>query len=253
MSQEAVDWLCKRNHLPVQTVARIWCVITQDCDIVHHDLRNEPVVELVYGQEVDEPDKGYSWGKNARTLHVHDEGLQKSFAFHIRDRRPIPRGHLCRFKPLSDCLAPRIVKLLVRWVSRKYFRAAFPDKFNKRIDRKTESKIKKLLSRSQGQLKEIHINVSSKELNDGEDYRIIVLCIADAEYAEQKDAYDATMKIGADLEKLLDSCDGIKGAKCEVRFPDEVTLEDLEPMDRWDFDSITIRQSDSIDDAPVDH
>ena len=250
-SPDAVAWLCKRNILPIQQDDGIWCVITQDCDLVHHDLRNEPVIEVIYGQQVDKPDKGYSWSKNARTLHVRDDDEGKSFAFHSRDRRTIPRGYLCRFKPLPRRLAPETVKLLVRWVARKYFRAAFPDNFNKRINRKTEDKIKRLLSKSKGQLKEIHINVSSKELKDSDDYKVLILCVGEAESAEGG-TYEATLQIGTDLEKLLDSCDGIKVVKCEVRFPDEVTLEDLEPMDRWDFDSITIRESDSVDDAPVD-
>jgi len=51
----------------------------------------------------------------------------------------------------------------------------------------------------------------------------------------------------------LQACDGINVKKCEVRSRDEVTLEDLDAMQRWDFDSITIRQTDTINDTPIDH
>lgn len=250
---DAVKWLQLHRLIPGIDADGIWCVITQDCDLVHHDLRNEPTVEVVYGQRVDKPDNGYSWSKNARTLHVRDDGFEQAFAFHSRDRHAIPRSVLCRFKPLSNRLSDDTVRLLVRWVSRKYFRAAFPDNFNRRIDRKTEGKIKKFLSKSAGQLKEIHINVSSEELREDEVYKIAVLCVGDPEHANETDSHQATLRIGDDLEKLLSHCDGIEVTTCDVRFPNEITLEDVDPpVKRWDFDSITIRQSDSIDDAPVD-
>ena len=226
-------------------------MLTQDCDLIHHDLDAEPNVEVAFAKHVDKPNKGYTWSKNARELHLRDASLDQSLAFQSRHRKQLARHELCRCAPASDGLHLDSVRLLARWVSRKYFRAAFPGAFNNRL-RAKENKIKKLLQKNAGHFHEIHINVAAEELPDGQDYNVIVLCIAADESAEGQEDYEATQQLGKDFQKLLDECDGINVVECEVRYRSEVTLEDLDPFQRWDFDSITIRQSDTVDDAPVD-
>lgn len=245
--------LVDRGLLPAQSDEGIWCVLTQDCDLVHHDISSEPKIEVIFARHVDKPNKGYTWSKNARELHLRDESIERSLAFHTRDRVTIPRLQLCNNLPHSVSLGRESIKLLARWISRKYFRAAFPNKFNDRIGKKTEEKIKKLLQSSPGHFQEIHIQVTNEELADNQDYNAIILCIAADETSENEEDYKATMELGENFCKLLNDCNGINVKKCEVRSRDEVTLEDLDSMQRWDFDSITIRQSDTIEGSPIDH
>ena len=248
-----VDHLVAKRLLPNQPSEGIWCVLTQDCDLVHHDIFGEPKVEVVFARHVDNPNKGYTWSKNARELHLRDESLEQSLAFHARDRETIPRLYLCRFQPGEVSLSRESVRLLARWVSRKYFRAAFPDAFNNRIGRKTDQNIKKLFQNSPGHFQEIHIKITSEELPADQDYNAIILCIAADEASENDEIYEATRQLGEKFAALLHACDGITVKKCEVRSKDEVTLEDLDILQRWDFDSITIRQTDTINDTPIDH
>ncbi|MCM2370828.1 hypothetical protein [Aporhodopirellula aestuarii] len=248
-----VDHLVAKRLLPDQPSEGIWCVLTQDCDLVHHDLSGEPKVEVVLARHVDKPNKGYTWSKNARELHLRDESLGQSLAFHARDRETIPRWQLCSFQPNEVPLSRDSIKLLARWVSRKYYRAAFPGAFNDRIGRKTDDKIKKLLQKSPGHFHEIHIQITGDELPAGQDYNAIILCIAADEALESDKAYEATIELGKKFRALLQGCDGINVVECQVKSRDEVTLEDLDSMQRWDFDSITIRQTDTIDDTPADH
>lgn len=253
LSGSMVDHLVGRGLLPAQSDDGVWCVLTQDCDLVHHDLPGEPKVEVVFARHVDQPNKGYTWSKNARELHLRDETLAQSMAFHTRDRETIPRWLLGDFKPNERSLHIDSIKLLVRWVSRKYYRAAFPRAFNDRIGKKTDDKIKKLLQKSPGHFHEIHIQIRLDELPDDQDYNAIILCIAADDALETDKAYEETIELGGKFRALLQACDGINVVECEVKSRDEVTLEDLDPMQRWDFDSITIRQTDTIDDTPADH
>ncbi len=245
--------LVARGLLPRQSDEGIWCVLTQDCDLVHHDISSEPKIEVIFARRVDKPDKGYTWSKNARELHLRDESIERSLAFHTRDRITIPRLQLCNYQPHCDSLDRESIKLLARWIARKYFRAAFPNKFNDRIGKKTEEKIKKLLQSSPGHFQEIHIQITHEELADNQDYHAIILCIAADEASENEENYEATVELGKKFCSLLNGCKGIRVKKCEVRSRDEVTLEDLDLMQRWDFDSITIRQSDTIEGSPIDH
>ena len=246
-----VESLVSYGELPQIDERGCWVLLTQDCDLVHHDLASEPMAEVVFGKEVDKPNKGYTWSKNARELHLHDELLERSLAFQTRYRRTISRYQLCEFTTV-DRLAVANIALLTRWVSRKYFRAAFPDAFNKRV-RSQEKKIRKLLERSPGEFQEIHINVSTEELPDDQTYNVIVLCIAAEDTAEDDQDYMATETLGDEFGKLLSLCPGINVVACEVRYRSEVTLDELDPMQRWDFDSITIRKSDTVDEAPTDY
>lgn len=253
LSDSMVDHLVAKQMLPDQSSEGVWCVLTQDCDLVHHDLSGEPKVELAFARHVDKPNKGYTWSKNARELHLRDESLEQSLAFHSRDRETIPRWQLCDFPPSEMSLNSASIKLLARWVSRKYYRAAFPNAFNDRIGRRTDDKIKKLLQKSPGQFHEIHIQVTSDELPPDQDYNAIILCIAADEELKSDRAYEETIELGKKFRALLQACDGINVVECQVKSRDEVTLDDLDSMQRWDFDTITIRQTDTIDDTPADH
>jgi len=252
LSASMVDRLVAKGSLPAQPGDDIWCVLTQDCDLVHHDLSGEPKVEVVFARHVDEPDKGYTWSKNARELHLRDDTLAQSLAFHTRDRETIPRWLFCDIVPSEKSLDSDSIKLLARWVSRKYYRAAFPSAFNNRIEKKTEDKIKKLLQKSPGHFHEIHIQITLDELPDDQDYNAIILCIAADDALESDKAYEATIELAKKFRALLQACDGINVVECEVKSRAEVTLEDLDPMQRWDFDSITIRQTNTIDGTPAD-
>ena len=228
-----------------------WVVLTQDCDLIHHDLIAEPAVEVVFGLKVGEPNKGFTWSKNARELHLRDEAIKESLAFRTRYRSSLPRQYFCQFAP-SQFLHVDSVKLLARWISRKYFRAAFPNAFNARIGNKKEAKIKKLLEKSPGHFQEIHINMNLDELNDEQAYNIIVLCIAAEEVSEDDKLYEQTKQLSVEFKSLLESCQGINVVHCEVKLRSEVTLDEIDAMQRWDFDSITIRQTDTIDETPKD-
>ncbi len=253
LSAAIVDHLVAKKILPAQPCDGIWCILTQDCDLVHHDFSGEPKVEVVFARHVDKPNKGYTWSKNARELHLRDETLAQSLAFHARNRETIPRWLLCDFEPSEKSLDFDSIKLLARWVSRKYYRAAFPGEFNDRIGKKTGDKIKKLLQKSPGHFHEIHIQITPDELPANQNYNAIILCIAADDALESDEVYKATIELGKRFRALLQACEGINVVECQVKFRDEVTLEDLDSMQRWDFDSITIRQTDTIDDTPADH
>lgn len=246
-----VESLVNCGELPQTDEPGCWVLLTQDCDLVHHDLDAEPFAEVVFGKEVNEPNKGYTWSKNARELHLRDESLEQSLAFQTRYRRTISRCHLCKYTAVGR-LAVANIALLTRWVSRKYFRAAFPDAFNKRV-RCQDRKLRKLLENSSGEFQEIHINVSIEELPADQEYKVLVLCIAAEDTAEDDEDYAATERLGDEFGKLLGLCPGINVVACEVRYRSEVTLDELDSMQRWDFDSMTIRKSDTVDEAPTDY
>jgi hypothetical protein len=118
---DLVDSLVSQNSLPAASKPGHWIVVTQDCDLIHHDLAAEPFAEVVFAEIVEKPDSGYTWSKNARELHLHDSDLRLSLAFRTRWRRSIPREWLSQFKPSLPAISKQSTRLVARWISRKYF------------------------------------------------------------------------------------------------------------------------------------
>lgn len=107
------------------------CILfSQDCDLQHHSLENEPFVEFLCAQSIEACDINLRYGKNPRRLHVEDRG---GTFFHVQmaHRIRIPRNLIDENFPVSDKeLTTESLSTLVSWLSKRYSRPAFPDLFN---------------------------------------------------------------------------------------------------------------------------
>jgi hypothetical protein len=50
--------------------AGFYLVISQDCDLVHHSLTNEPFVEILPLTPIEKPDGNFQHGRNPRKIHL---------------------------------------------------------------------------------------------------------------------------------------------------------------------------------------
>jgi len=68
---EKNDALYEKQHL----IEGLYVLISQSCDIVHEDFKNEPIVELLHIKEIEQAkyDGNYTCGKNPRTLHFENQ------------------------------------------------------------------------------------------------------------------------------------------------------------------------------------
>ena len=123
------------------------CILfSQDCDLQHHSLQNEPFVEFLCAQSIEACDINLRYGKNPRRLHVEDRG---GTFFHVQmaHRIRIPRNLIDENFPVSDKeLTTESLSTLVSWLSKRYSRPAFPDLFNTYLskNKKLDNKLTEL-------------------------------------------------------------------------------------------------------------
>lgn len=249
LEPQTISQLVADGALPDHGEEALWVVLTQDCDLYHRNLDNEPVVELISAQRRAKKPKSKASLKDPRELHVADENLESTLVFRSCNRVWLPRELLCELEPSDISLTGETRGELIRWVARKYTRVAFPDAFVDRV-RPAEKDWAKAERNSDGDIYAVYVNVTDQELTD-EPYRILVVCIASPKALEDDAIYQATQELTGQLGELLTQCDGIELVDIELRSQAEFSIEDQLSFQRWDFDASTIA-GDGIEAAPID-
>jgi hypothetical protein len=114
-------------------------VVSHDCDLVHPSYDTEPYVEFVIARPraVTARDGRFFHGKNPRRLQLwlSIEGEQQLFEISAHEKHRMSKNMLERGRPDARCsLSAAGVQTLARWLSKRYYRPAFPSEFNRRIN-----------------------------------------------------------------------------------------------------------------------
>lgn len=251
LPDELVTKLQRDELLPTLDSGGSWVVLTQSCDLLNKSLGEEPRVEVILAEHRSKKlNQGKKHGNDARELHLRDATSEQKLGFHSKNRHCFPRELLMGFRPDAVIGDKETRRELVRWISRKYERAAFADAFNRRWFgiRKEWSKA---VEKSDGDLYAIYVDVSSEELVGDTPYRINVYCVASMEATEDDRIFHATDALAETFGQLMDACNGIEVQECHLVTMAELSLEDIHRLQRFDFDAITIK-GDGVDAAPRD-
>ena len=210
-------------------IPEILVVISQDCDLLHANVENEPYIDFIAGCFDKEKDGNYFYGKNPRKLQIsHNTGI---IGLNIHDIVRITKDEFEKNNPkrASLTLNKNDVKQIVNWVSKRYSRAAFPDEFMNRL-KKSSRPIEKL---SKNRLMEfvyfIYIDIADEELNIDQNYDVI-LVIGVQRYLDQETK--------SEIDELFDDTFNTPGIEAEIRVVDlyDVTYEIMENYKRFDLD-----------------
>lgn len=219
-----------RDHLLV--------VASHDCDVTNGSFRSEPSVELLVARPTQAIDGNCSLGKNPRLLHLEvlEAGVLRPYEFAAGERLMTSRVRLLRHEPAdTHTLAPEDVRLIARWMAKRYDRAAFPNAFNARWT-PVRREIRKLLDRTGRYVSGLYLALPDDELPPRERYPVVVrglIGVADAEgVARRLQAQECV----DGLAGLLDGCDGIDVLDSALVREDEFTVDDLNRTKRWDWD-----------------
>jgi hypothetical protein len=111
-------------------------VVSHDCDLAQSP-GVEPAVEIIVGHWVTAVDGNFSFGKNARRLHLSFSGGSEVRAANLIASRKIPieKTQLAGYTPVETVqLSALELTILQRWLAARYRRSAFPDEFDKRLE-----------------------------------------------------------------------------------------------------------------------
>lgn len=245
-----VERLVEADQLPaVWLQAELVLVVSHSCDLAAADFASEPYAEVIPAWRLEEIDGNRTHGKSPREYHLTVErgGGSVAVAIHAHERRFVDRQLLLSMEP-GRPLDRESVRGLARWLGKRYWREAFPDAFNARLQPASE-KIRRAMKRGGGPtLSGIYVQLSTlSELEEGQSYAVGILgAMRESDY-EHSDCRDACQKTLDRLSELFDSMEGIEVTEYELVSEADVSLDDLRYYQRWDSaDDLSLRSAESI-------
>jgi hypothetical protein len=217
-------------------------LFSQDCDLLHHSLENEPFVEFLCAQSIETCDVSFKHGKNPRRLHVEDT---KGAWFHVQmsHRIRIPKNQIDESFPVSDKeLTKESLSTLVSWLSKRYSRPAFPDLFNTYLSRikNLDNKLMKL-NESYPLVKRFFFCLDPfSDIPPTDAYNLEIRVLLHGSSSEAGHETDMKENIEKKVEKLF-SGPHIRIEDVCCSFEDEMTLLELSYFRVWDKEYLSSR------------
>ena len=246
--------LKKNAHYEISDDARL-LIVSQTCDLVQGSFESEPYLEVLCIRPLDRESIGdYLGGKNSRriefSLEITEDGISHWYALPY-ERHLIKRELLLDWQPDFSIDDEQTLKMILRWLSRRYTRTAFPEAFVNRINVRKDP-IGKKFSRLNTYIKNVYVRLTPfDELDNGQEYGIEIILVMEAEKFDDTEQYELCDDIKKQLEHQLGECEGIKVDDISIESTASVTIEDLKGYLEWDYSYLSFREPDEAA-TPVD-
>ncbi len=222
-------------------------VVSHDCDLVHHSLLNEPVVEVLLLHPVT-VQGDLTQAKNPRRIHLpYSEGGKVIYyeAF-VHRRIFIDRRILAEAAPVKGGFDSEARDDLRQWLAKRYVRAAFPTEFDKRINN-VKKKIKKALDTAEGKaISGIYIFLDKDvELPAGTPYKIMIRGTMRAVVFDDSALVKKCESLLGKMAALIDSCDGVEVLEHAIQSEARFSVDEVRLTKRWDADFLSANDGDS--------
>lgn len=221
-------------------------VVSQDCDLVHDDYDDEPVVEVLLAKRIADSEKRSELlaGKNPRHLQLRMSDENGKFFAEARpfDRWMVPRHHFEQYGPDAVVSLDRdSLERIPDWLAKRYNRPALPDAFNDRTST-ARSKFLKLLQKKHKYVTGIFVELSTYEELSDEPYVIGIHVVAQRALWQDEAALEEVGLMTTRLEALFCECKGISVEFCALQSEAQFSLEDIRKSDEWDVEYMSHRE-----------
>jgi hypothetical protein len=246
--------LQKDKQIPysVESGKDVLIVVGHDCDVNNYSFENEPSVELLVARPVDKSDPNTFHAKTTRRLQfkLSFEETEQTYECLNYERFYIDRRYLARYSS-QRTVDNELKHLIARWISNRYYRAAFPDAFNDRLS-KARKKIKAAFEGIGHYVTGVYMMlIPDEELNPSENYEVFVKATIKTEDAENLEVIERANAALLKFVSALNSCEGINIAEesYNVVSEEKFSLDDIRNSKRWDYDYLSF-QNESDDEYP---
>jgi len=246
-----------RKHAPRGVVIEegdCLVIVSHDCDVVSMSLAKEPYVEVVLLRPASGPkqDKNSFGGRNPRSIQLAwdgEHGNESLWAASVHDRWVVPRELLHAAEP-AGLLGEKERRLIAGWLAKRYVRSAFPTAFDQRW-RARMRHWTRLLERESAWIMGVYLLLDSlDEKGEDEPYRIEVLIALPATASGVGGYAEALDRIESDVRSFWETFGpGIEVDEVDVRRTDEITINELERMQRFDADWVSF--ADETETVPL--
>jgi hypothetical protein len=246
----------KLGLVPENESEKIAIVISHDCDLARPQ-GTEPDVEILVGALIPAIDGNCTYSKNPRKLHLTatSSGGDVYLELLATDKQAIPKQRLMSIQPCGSHVLPtKELRTLQRWLAARYYRAAFPDGFNDRLQKTgLDSKLVKILRPLGNHVIAILFDIdggNNIERNSSKDtYTLAVYLLYSTEtdpQAAELSVQDAADSISeAFRDKCFDPDEGvwkdIELIYCQAISDEVMTYAMAHRLKKWNLDHLSLR------------
>ena len=224
------------------TKADFAMVVSQSCDLVHHDHVNEPSAAILVLKSVDAGNADVMHGRNPRHLHFQTlDGIW--LEARAWNQTTIPREILAMKEISGEIrISSKVLRVVLEWLAKRFTRIAFPDGFNDAL-KPNSNAIGKLLKKNHQLFSEILMNISPfNDLETGQHYEVACYLMMEAEIHDDPKQLAEARAIAAKLEKQFEDC-GMEVLVCSPVSEGVLTVAEFNNLLNWDYDHLTHRAS----------
>lgn len=217
-------------------------IVSQSCDLVHHDLNQEPYAMILVLKSASSGSSEFMHGRNPRRLHFQTSE-NCWFEAQARNQTTISRKILATKEIGEEIkLSPVVLRIILEWLAKRFTRIAFPDDFNAALAPKSKA-LGKLLKKHHHLFSEILINVFPfTDLNQGERYQVACYLLMKAETHDNQDHLTEARAVADNLERLFEECNIIVEV-CTTVSENDMSIAEFNQLLNWDYDHLTNRAS----------
>ncbi len=217
-------------------------VVSQSCDLVHHDLNKEPSAVFLVLKSITSVTPDVLHGRNPRLIHFSATAGQ-SFAAWAWNQVVIPREDLAERKAEPSFeLEAKVLRYILDWLAKRFTRIAFPDTFNDALDSKSKA-IRSLLKKTHQIFSEILLHVEPfEELKGAGSYELACYLLMPPEIHDDPQQLASARAVAAKLEALFAAC-GMEVVECSPVSELNLSVAELKELVRWDYDHLTHRET----------
>ena len=228
--------------------AEAFLVLNQTCDLINPSFAKEPVVELLPLKLVANADPNFKNGQNPRKIHFELQvgGVPRHVEAFAPGILTIPREIITGASPSADWGIPGgTLKSLLAWRAARYLRTAFPDAFEGRL-KPVANDFKALIRGIHQHVVSLHLALEPfDEATAADPYEIDLLLVVSRTAMDD----DATRKLlnekVTELQRIVNSADGLVCNSCKARAPHEVSLEEADRYLVWErYDYLSFGNDD---------
>lgn len=245
LPKDLVEKLNEDGQLPTEAGPdQLFLVVSHDCDVLNASFEKERFVELIAATPRPENDGALRYGKNPRRLiiEVSSAGASSLFQLSIDDRHRISRKTLLGYSPDPTHIVPiESVDLVIRWIVKRYFRAAFPDAFNLRLQA-AHKKLRAVLSNGGTLISGIYLRTEEQELSSTEDYHVFAQATMPVVHFENTAARRVAQECLDSVAAVMNDCDGIVVDDHYLVSEADFSLDEQKQLRRWDWDNLSLRE-----------
>ncbi len=241
--------------LPEQTYSNIAIIISHDCDIVEDNLENEPQIEIIIGQIIQEADPNRTYAKSPNKLHleIQVDGELRFVELKATNKHQVNKTEIASERPdRKFALKTTSREILQSWLALRYRRATFPDALNKHLSllRKTLQDIGK-----KNPMAVIGFYISydpdQEIVEPCNPYEVWIVVVYDHTVpAALSYADSAAQKILEKAEAKFKSPGGwqnIELKQCTAASDEEFSLSDAMSFKNYPLDYISLKESGDLD------